>query len=140
MKLRKGTTTRGIMNIIKNRRKNDIKRVTDMTVNSLNILIITFIKSVKKIFFAHHLIRKLSICYKHIIHEYSIAFIILDRNCFMRTSPVPFEMIFLPCGITIRLLMFAYYFYSCSVLVKIKFLNISCVMYINILGMPPILA
>ena len=55
MKLRKGTTTRGIMNIIKNRRKNDIKRVTDMTVNSLNILIITFIKSVKKIFFAHHL-------------------------------------------------------------------------------------
>ena len=99
------------MNIIKNRRKNDIKRVTDMTVNSLNILIITFIKSVKKIFFAHHLIRKLSICYKHIIHEYSIAFIILDRNCFMRTSPVPFEMIFLPCGITIRLLMFAYYFY-----------------------------
>ena len=48
MKLRKGTTTRGIMNIIKNRRKNDIKRVTDMTVNSLNILIITFIKSVKK--------------------------------------------------------------------------------------------
>ena len=75
--------------------KNDIKRVTDMTVNSLNILIITFIKSVKKIFFAHHLIRKLSICYKHIIHEYSIAFIILDRNCFMRTSPVPFEMIFL---------------------------------------------
>ena len=30
MKLRKGTTTRGIMNIIKNRRKNDIKRVTDM--------------------------------------------------------------------------------------------------------------
>lgn len=53
MKLRKGTTTRGIMNIIKNRRKNDIKRVTDMTVNSLNILIITFIKSVKKIFLAH---------------------------------------------------------------------------------------
>ena len=37
MKLRKGTTTRGIMNIIKNRRKNDIKRVTDMTVNSLNM-------------------------------------------------------------------------------------------------------
>ena len=36
------------MSIIKNRRKNDIKRVTDMTVNSLNILIITFIKSVKK--------------------------------------------------------------------------------------------
>ena len=37
MKLRKGTTTRGIINIIKNRRKNDIKRVTDMTVNSLNM-------------------------------------------------------------------------------------------------------
>ena len=58
MKLRKGTTTRGIMNIIKNRRKNDIKRVTDMTVRHYKIFCVngnTGFRNESRIFYFIHL-------------------------------------------------------------------------------------